>query len=126
MSLVEKLGHEFVRRGMSEQAKQLRIYYWALGRGLVRPSGHSLELRWTQETIREWLAVLRVPPYEEVYEVRPPDSRCAVCAAKPASELSRAGTYTLLVFPGGWKSACSGCGKAWLTLESERGWQESK
>jgi hypothetical protein len=56
----------------------------------------------------EWAKILRLPPYEGAYPVRPGMSRCGCPTPK---------TYTQAVWrPGGCKSACGACRDVWLEL----------
>jgi hypothetical protein len=90
------------RIGLPEHVARVRTYYAALRAG--RPSD-----AWSHEMNVEWMRLLRAPPYENDYPVRPRMSDC------PACDLSR--KYTVAVFPGGSKHQCA-CGVQWLELDA--------
>jgi hypothetical protein len=115
--LVEVLGHEFVRRGMHAHATKLRIYYFALRRGLATHARNEVDIRWSEDLVVEWLKLLRIPPYESAYRVRTAQSPCSRCKARPNNQ---GGSFvTESTFPGGWKVRCSSCGEVWLVLEDK-------
>ena len=108
---VEQLGREFVRRGMDVHARKLRIYYLALRHKLASPHKGEVDVRWSEERVQEWLKVLRMPPYEAAYEVRPRGSGCRRCE-KTGND--RTSIHTEQTFPGGAKMSCYACGDVWL------------
>jgi hypothetical protein len=63
----------------------------------------------TMESVIEWLCVLRIPPFANVYKVLGPAASCPECG-----EDARFVAYTRSVFPGGSVSACKKCGATWL------------
>jgi hypothetical protein len=114
LALVATLGHAFLRRGMGGHVRALRLYFLALRHGLTRGERHVVKLEWSQDAVLEWLRVLRVPPYQDDYPVRPRGSRCRGCAPEPGHPVQ---TSTLLTFEGGAKMGCRGCAECWLELD---------
>ena len=102
LSLTERVGRELVRLGLRQHAAHARTYYAAIRDGR-RPK------EWAHDLNVEWMRVLRIPPYDNDYAVRPRMAGCPKCAA------SR--TYTAMVFPGGVKVKCA-CGEQWLELHT--------
>jgi hypothetical protein len=98
---------------MPDHLRLLRIYYLALEHNLVAGGNRSLEVHWTEEMVRDWLAVFRLPPFADRYRILSRDAPCPNCG-----RASHNGKYTLMTFPGGHKSACRECGEQWLTLEN--------
>jgi len=115
---VEQLGREFVRRGMEVHARKLRVYYLALRHRLASPHKGEVEVRWSEERVLEWLKVLRLPPFEGVYGVRPWGSGCLRCE-KTGND--RTSIHTEQTFPGGAKMSCYACGDVWLEEEDATG-----
>jgi hypothetical protein len=117
LAMVKRLGDEFRRRGMRAHVAPLRIYWLALRHGLVQDREHALRLTLSEETVVEWLKVLRLPPYEDAYRVRPTGSACPSCVGGDtrASEVA-----TERTFPEGRKVVCLGCRTAWLEMEPSR------
>ena len=60
----------------------------------------------------QWLGVLRLPPHENDYPVLPRMSACPRCQASQA--------FTQMIYPGGSKHRCGGCGAEWLELDPPR------
>lgn len=114
LEMVHRLGDEFRRRQMRTHVAPLRIYWLALRHGLVHDEHHGLHLTLSEETVVEWLKVLRLPPYQDAYRVRPTGSACPFCAPRqgPAGEVS-----TERTFPEGRKMVCLVCHSAWLEME---------
>lgn len=110
---MERLGREFVRRGMHGHALRLRLYYLALRRRLLT-GGNKLEVHWSEELVVEWLKTLRLSPYRDVYPVRPAGAACARCKEEPGRHPS---VRTDLVFPGGARMRCDRCGDSWVVDE---------
>lgn len=102
LELIVRVGREFVRRGLNNQASEARRYYAAVRDGL-EPDG------WGHEMIVEWARLLRVPPHEHDYAIRPQMWRA--CCDRPR-------TYTAAVYPGGSKHVCESCRSVWLELEA--------
>lgn len=93
-------------------------YWLALKHDLVQPRGQKLSVTWSADQVEEWLALLRLPPFETKYPVLPAGATCPSCAG--AAQHGSAATHTETTFPGGWKSKCTRCGAMWLTLEQPR------
>ena len=101
------LGREFRRLGMHRHAEQLGAFY------LAQRDGRDAE--WSPDFVEGWAKRLRVPPYEEAMELRPPGSRC-----DGSPDTSRPwGVMTKYVWPGGCEAWCSSCGRAWLELQTQ-------
>lgn len=109
LGYVERLGREFVRRGMADHAQKLRLYYLALQRGLASPR-HEVDVRWTEPFVLEWLRTLRLPPDPDAYPVRPRGAACTQCAQRGTQPSTR----TELVFTGGVRMRCGTCDAVWL------------
>ncbi|HXX31428.1 MAG TPA: hypothetical protein VEJ89_12060 [Myxococcaceae bacterium] len=114
LDMVRRLGDEFRRRGMQAHLVRLRVYWLALHHGLVRDASHALHLTLSEDAVVEWFKLLRLPPYQHAYPVRPTGSACPACApgGGPATEV-----VTERTFPEGRKVACLGCRTAWLEME---------
>jgi hypothetical protein len=114
LAMVQCLGDEFRRREMRAHLVPLRIYWLALRHGLVRDERHGLQLTLSEDTVVEWFKLLRLPPYQNAYPVRPTGSACPTCARRDgrASQVS-----TERTFPDGRKMACVDCHTAWLEVE---------
>lgn len=110
LELVAALGKAFTRRGMSQHVRLLRIYYWALEKGLTSAS-HELNVRWSEAFVVDWLKTLRVPPYERSFPVLPRGTPCQRCGPKAGREGAR---VVDLVFPGGARMRCQTCEHVWI------------
>jgi hypothetical protein len=125
LELVELLGKEFERREMRSHLETLRLYYVALQKHLDRRG--SVRVAWDEEMTIEWLGMLRVPPHDQRYPVRPREYRC-MCTA-PArstgtgdwSHIGKGSAATLTVFPGGYLTRCNDCDAKWLVLDAPAG-----
>ena len=115
LQMVHQLGGEFRRRGMRTHVTPLRVYWLALKHGLVQDEEHGLHLALSEETVVEWFKLLRLPPYQNAYPVRPTGSPCADCQAPEgrANEVT-----TERTFPDGRKMVCLACRTTWLELEA--------
>lgn len=113
LGLVAALGKAFTRRGMSQHVRLLRIYYWALERGLTSQT-HELNVRWSEAFVLEWLKTLRVPPFDRAYPLLPRGTPCQTCAKTPGLQSA---LVTDVVFPGGARVRCQGCNCAWIEDE---------
>jgi hypothetical protein len=111
LGTVERLGREFVRRGMAAHARKLRLYYLALRHRLASAGKHEVDVRWSEELVLEWFKVLRLPPFQHAYEVRPRGAGCGKCQ-KTTND--RTALHTEQSFPGGAKMSCYACGAVWL------------
>lgn len=114
MAAVERIGREARRRGLAELHRDARLYYLALGRGLVR-ADHSLTVAWDDLRVAEWLQALELAPFDGSLEVKLPGVPCFKC--KPGKG-GRADPVRDLVLPGASRMRCSTCGTRWLVLES--------
>ena len=113
LAMVHRLGEEFRRRDMRTHLTPLRIYWLALRHGLVEDEAHALHLSLSEETVVEWFKLLRLPPYQHAYPVRPTGTACPACAPRAREgELS-----TERTFPGGRKVVCLARRTAWLEVE---------
>lgn len=108
LGLVAALGKAFTRRGMTQHVRLLRIYYWALEKGLTSQT-HELNVRWSESFVIEWLKTLRVAPYDRAYPVLPRGTPCQKC-----SKSGQAGLVVDVVFPGGARVRCQGCESVWI------------
>ena len=114
LQMVHRLGGEFRRRDMRTHVTPLRIYWLALKHGLVQDEQHGLHLALSEETVVEWFKLLRLPPYQSAYLVRPPGSACADC---PEPHARATEVTTERTFPDGRKMVCLACRTSWLELE---------
>jgi hypothetical protein len=128
LELVEALGLEFERRQMLTHLESLRLFYLGVRHQLDHGRNRSIHVSWNEDMTLDWLAVLRVPPYQAHYPTRPRGYRCtcaAGLAADPSgrdgdwSHLGKGAAQTLFVFPGGSKTRCGGCGAVWLELDDD-------
>ena len=103
LALTERVGRELKRLGLKNHVARARSYYAA-----VR-AGRSTD-EWTHALNVEWCRLLRLPPHENDYLVRPRMAGCSSCAISQ--------TFTQTVFPGGSKTRCAGCGAEWLELDA--------
>ncbi len=102
LALTERVGRELVRLGLKNHVTRVRRYYAAVRAGRATDE-------WSHAMNVEWCRLLRLPPHENDYPVRPRMSGCATCS------MSR--TFTRTVFPGGSKTRCAACGAEWLELD---------
>jgi hypothetical protein len=109
---VERLGREFVRRGMRAHAQKLRLYYLALQKGLASPR-HEVDVHWNEPFVLEWLRTLQLPPYADAYPVLPRGASCPRCQQRGAQPSTR----TECVFEGGVRMRCGTCEAVWLEAE---------
>jgi hypothetical protein len=105
LDLIARVGQALVRHGRHKLAARLRRHYAAVRDG--RPS------EWPPELTIEWARVLRIPPHEHDFPVRPRMSTCLACEAAGRT----AGKFVAAVFPGGSKHQCAGCQAIWLELD---------
>jgi len=102
LALAERVGLALRRLGMLKHVEHLRRYY-----ATVRARRSTAPGEWNDAHVVELAKILRVPPYEGAYPVRPRMSECACPSPK---------TYTQAVWPEGSKHACSECHDVWLEL----------
>ena len=115
-ALVVALGREFRRRRMNGHLAALRRYYRKRQRRKMLEA-LAEERAWDENVVVEWLAILRIPPFERTYGTQPKDAGCRRCSAqrgKGAEVDFRA------VFPGGSLRQCRVCKGAWLVDERPR------
>lgn len=113
--LVTRLGAAFRARGMEAQRRSLAVFWLALHRGLLEQRrDRLLEVRWSEQHVIEWMETLRLPPFEHALPVQAKGSGCAACPVEPGQVSSR---RTELVFDGGARLRCDGCGRRWLELD---------
>ena len=115
MAMVEELGAEFAARSMRRHVEELRLYWLSLVRGAPVLNRRG-EVSWSEALVVEWFRLLRLPPHQHDYSVRPPSSPCSRCPA-PAGHAVE--VKTGLTFPEGRKAVCTVCGYAWLELDAE-------
>jgi hypothetical protein len=106
LAAIVQLGNEFRRRGMEAQLERLRRFYKGLTAAQRSPSASD---EMTMESVIEWLCILRIPPFADVYKALPPGTDCPSCGGE-----AKFVAYTRSVFPGGSVSACKSCGASWL------------
>ncbi len=94
-----------MRLQMHRHAKLLREFYGAIRDR--RPCANT----WSEAFVDQWLAMLRLPPFERVFDLLPACSVCATCNANPGAIPSRRTENT---FPGGALMRCDGCGRQWV------------
>jgi hypothetical protein len=102
LQLVERVGRELAKLGLKKHVARAREYYAAVRDG--RPCDV-----WSRGLTVEWARMLRLPPHENDYPVRPRMSPCHGC------EASR--TFTAAVWPGGSLHQCDACGSRWICLD---------
>jgi hypothetical protein len=112
LELARRLGEEFSRREMHEHVQRLRVYWLAARHGLLR-GRNELDVKWSEAHLVAWLEALQLPPYQAVLPVQAPGAGCPRCGAEPG--LIPSGR-TVLVFPGGARFRCGGCGAEWLAM----------
>jgi hypothetical protein len=110
LELVQRLGEEFSRREMHDHVRRLRVFWLAARYGLLERR-NELDVKWNEQHLVDWLAALRLPPYEGALPVRDKGAGCPRCGLEPGVIPSG---RTVLVFPGGAKFRCQGCGAEWL------------
>jgi hypothetical protein len=111
MEAVIKLGKEFRRRQMDSHAALLRSFYADLRR---RQTGRARARAkdWDETMVLRWLALLRIPPFDQVYPVLPRGAPCPTCGAR--GERAAPATFVRSVWPGGSLCECRRCGTLWL------------
>ncbi len=101
------LGREFGRLEMRDHAKLLREFYVAARDR--KPCTNT----WSADFVDHWLGLLRLPPFENMFEVRVPPYNCLTCSPAGATPSRR----TVNTFPGGVLMNCSQCHRQWLELD---------
>ena len=102
LEALARLGRRLVEVGLTHYAHALRMYY------RDRRAGRD-SLAWTPALTREWMAILRVPPYERDLEERPAGAPCPCCGDLPVHPPT-------LVVRGTSTSRCLRCGLLWLVV----------
>lgn len=105
LQLVVEAGHYFKRHGMRTQVESLRVYYRHLRESL---NPKTQEMVAPHQLIDHYFAVLRIPPFDTVYEVRTERSPCACGAAGWRIDEKQ--------LPDRWFVSCHDCGPNWLVL----------
>jgi hypothetical protein len=116
LRLVARLGREFVRLELRDHAKRLRLYYFALEKNLLTGQGRGLDVKWNEKLVIEWMGLLQLPPYDDLFPVLAPGAPCPQCAATQKAEA--ASVFTEITLPSGAKTVCAKCGARWLTKTS--------
>lgn len=111
---IARLGEAFRSRGMEEHLRRLRVYWLAVRHGLTK-GRRELDVKWSEAHLVSWMQALQVPPYEHALEVRRAGGGCPSCGAGQGTVPS---VQTELVFPGGSRMACRGCGRLWLETDA--------
>lgn len=100
---------------MEGHRRSLAVFWLALRRGLLEGRrGRVLEVRWSEQHVIEWMETLRLPPYEDALPLQAKGAGCPSCRPEPGQLTSR---RTELVFEGGARLRCDGCGRRWLELD---------
>lgn len=110
---IEALGRAFRAKGMTSQARRLRIFWLAARHGLLSGK-NELDVHWSEAHLTDWLRTLRLPPHENELELRAKGSGCPACP-RPFGAVPS--TRTVLVWPEGARLRCDGCGREWLELD---------
>src|SRR3954468_15552067 len=97
---------------MADHASALRLYYLALTSGVIGKRTR-VELHWSRELTEEWLRTLRLPPFQNVYRIKPRGEVCD-CARPGGPKLPNIRTEAN--FPGGTRLRCDDCGAKWLVM----------
>lgn len=105
--LVAKLMNAFVVHGMGEHVHLLQSYAAAAKRGEAGKGGF-----WSDAYARRWASIFQLPPYHQVFRVRPAHAGCEAC---PDTATHRSGKY-----PGGVVVKCDGCSAEWLVLQGDQ------
>lgn len=113
LELATRLGLEFNKHPeeLRSHLKHLRAWYAAVRDGRIGPPKYELE-GWDLDFIEHWMGLLRIPPYESMFDVARREDGCPRCGYSTP--------YVQSYFPGGWLYACLnhsyGCGTRWLVL----------
>jgi hypothetical protein len=110
--LTVRLGREFNRRAMTTEVKSLREFYVRRAREKKANAARGRPL-WDEDVVLDWLAMLRIPPFEHVYTLRPPNAPCPRC--RSSAKGHEGPNWIRTSFPGGALIQCQGCGERWLT-----------
>jgi len=66
--LLRRLADEFKRRSMNRHLSSLRVFY-ASHRARKRAAAQHKVPPWDEDTVIEWLALLQISPFENVYQL---------------------------------------------------------
>ena len=113
LELVTALGRRFQALGAVRHLELARHYYAEVRAGRSEAPHHTVRMRsggaWSAEFVVEWMARLRLAPYERKYEVRLRNALCPTCKRIDGIRVAAS-------FPGGSKQECSD-GTQWLVLD---------
>jgi hypothetical protein len=110
-----ELGQEFVRRGMVGHAADLRKFYAEL-RARRERRRESGDRSWDEDMVVGWLCLLRIPPFDHVYPLRPRGEPCVACGEKGGREAP--GVFVRVAAAGVRLVQCQSCGEQWLHEEA--------
>lgn len=114
--LLRALAAEFDRRDMPGHVELLRNFY-ARYRAAKKRANLAPKPVWEIDLVLQWLAMLRIPPFDRAYEERPAEAGCPTCTADGAGI---SGTCTRTAINGLTLSACIRCGAEWLVVSEIR------
>jgi hypothetical protein len=111
--LIIRLAEFFKQHDKRSHVQQLRRYWQSrLARKRIEPP------LWTEDFVIEWLATIRIPPFDRIYPVRERNAACPKCGAGLSGPNGAgSGAKVMGIFPGGHKAQCSTCGQEWLVLD---------
>jgi hypothetical protein len=79
LALAERVGRELRRLGLDKHVAHARRYY-----SNVRARRAPGDREWDDSMVVEWARILRLPPYEKDYEVKPRMSKCGCPTPRPS------------------------------------------
>ena len=109
--MLRALLAEFRRQGMPQHASKLHAY-------LQRHRALEAELGaddWSTSHVLEWLALMRVPPLDGIYELRLRRDGCPTCGLDRGHGAPSA--TTRITLPNGAKMLCNRCGAVWVAVD---------
>ena len=113
---IVQLGQEFRRRGMTSHLQDLRSLWRRRN-----PAQGRRARGFDEGLVVEWLCLLRMPPFENVYPVQARGDPCPKCGAK--EERAAPSSFVLASFTGGSLHECRQCKSCWLTY---RDWEPAE
>lgn len=116
-NLVIALGREFRRRRMGGHLQALRSYYRRRHRRALAEA-LSEHRSWDENVVLEWLAILRIEPFDRMYAVQEREAPCPACVQKRG--VAGAEVDYCAVFPGGQLRQCRACKHMWLVSDAAR------
>ena len=116
-NLLIALGREFRRRRMGGHLQALRSYYRRRHRRALAEA-LSEHRAWDENVVLEWLAILRIEPFDRVYAVCEREAPCPACVATRGHGGGEVDYCA--VFPGGQLRQCRVCKHAWLVSDGTR------